>query len=197
VVRRGVRFGGLGATGGRRIVRGGPDRGEGGRYPSLEAGPDQRVYLAWYDASTEDLLVGVLGGAGDLLVAQPSPTPEAGVAPPGGTCEPDGTELAIGALASTWDTSCLAVEAGVDFTVTVENQSSVVHDFSIYPSADEVTEQDAFFYSFADPVQPNDSGKVYEPPSIDDAGEYFFRCDFHPTSMTGTFIVAGQGGGGQ
>ena len=131
-----------------------------------------------------------------MVLARPSPTPEGAVAPPTGTCEPDGTDLAIVALASTWEVSCLAVEAGADFTVTVENQSDQVHDFSIFPNADEVDEQDALFYSFTDPVQPNDPGKVYEPDPIDDPGDYFFRCDYHPTSMTGTFIVAGQGGGG-
>jgi hypothetical protein len=170
---------------------------EGGRYPSLAAGLERRVYLAWYDHSTEDLLVGVLGGVGDLVLARPSPTPEGGVAPPTGTCEPDGTDLAIGALATTWDISCLAVEAGADFTVTVENQSSAVHDFSIYPSADQVTEQDALYYSFADPVQPNDTKPYEDIDPIEDEGDYFFRCDYHPTSMTGTFIVVGQGGGGQ
>jgi plastocyanin len=170
---------------------------EGGRYPSIAAGLDRRVYLAWYDHSTEDLLVGVLGDVGDLVLARPSPPPEGAVAPPPGTCEPEGTDLTIGALATTWDTPCLAVDAGADFTVTVENQSSVVHDFSIYPSADQVTEQDALFYSFADPVQPNDTKPYENIDPIEDAGDYFFRCDYHPTSMTGTFIVAGQGGGGQ
>ena len=28
------------------------------------------------------------------------------------------------------------------------------------------------------------------------AGDFFFRCDVHPTQMTGTFVVAEEGGGG-
>jgi hypothetical protein len=30
---------------------------------------------------------------------------------------------------------------------------------------------------------------TYEVPALD-AGTYFFRCDVHPTTMTGTFLVA-------
>jgi hypothetical protein len=164
---------------------------EGGAYPSLAAGTEGRIYLSWYDVTTEDLLMGVLGGVPDILVAQPSPPPDITQLPGAGeTCEPDGTDLAIGALDTSWDgVTCLAVEAGVDFTVTVENLSAAVHDFSIYPSADEVTEEAALFYSFDDPVGANET-KPYAIDPIEEPGEYFFRCDFHPTTMTGTFVVA-------
>ena len=51
-----------------------------GGFPSLAVTPDgARVFLAWYDLRTtsqgQNLLLGILGDATDILIAQPSPTP--------------------------------------------------------------------------------------------------------------------------
>ncbi len=53
---------------------------EGGGFPSLAVTPDgSRVFLAWYDmratSEGQNLMLGVLGDATDILVAEPSPTP--------------------------------------------------------------------------------------------------------------------------
>jgi hypothetical protein len=70
---------------------------QGGAYPSLAVTPDgKRVFLAWYDVATQNILLGVLGDVTDILVANPSPTPEA--APPTSALRPrnaheDGIEL--------------------------------------------------------------------------------------------------------
>jgi plastocyanin len=171
---------------------------EGGRYPSIGVAPDgSRVYLAWYAAEQQDLLVGIVDDAQGLVIAEPSPTPEATVPAPGpdAGCEPSGTELTIVATGSTFDQSCLAVEAATPFSVTLENQDPVPHDFSIYPSASEVTEDAALIYSFDDP-QPGSGSITYPVDPIEEPGDYYFQCDFHPTTMTGTFVVAEAGGGG-
>jgi plastocyanin len=35
---------------------------------------------------------------------------------------------------------------------------------------------------------PGGSSQTYDVEALD-PGKYFFRCDFHPTTMTGTFVV--------
>ena len=56
----------------------------------------------------------------------------------------------------------------------------------------------AFYQSSTNiqPVSPGSIGTTFPGPGIDDtvfnvpaAGSYFFRCDVHPTQMTGTFVV--------
>ncbi|MGZ5298821.1 MAG: hypothetical protein ACXWDU_04015, partial [Actinomycetota bacterium] len=67
---------------------------EGGAFPSLAVTTDgSRVFLAWYDVATQNLLLGVLGDATDILVAQPSPTPAPASqtsAPPAAQCPKGG-----------------------------------------------------------------------------------------------------------
>jgi plastocyanin len=58
-----------------------------------------------------------------------------------------------------------------------------------------LTEDAALFYSFDDP-QPGSGSITYDVDPIEEAGDYYFQCDFHPTTMTGTFVVAEAGGGG-
>lgn len=159
----------------------------GGGYPSLGVTADgSRIFLAWYDIESQDLLLGVQGDVSDLLVAQPSPTPEAvpTQAPPT-DCAPDGADLQIVALGSTFDLDCLAVQAGTDFNVTLDNQDPLPHDFSIYPSAADLT--NALFSSIQDPNNGSTTN-TYPIPALD-AGTYYFQCDFHPTTMFGNFIV--------
>jgi plastocyanin len=170
---------------------------EGGRYPSVAAGLDGDVFLAWYDNSTEDLLVGVLGEVGDLVLARPSPTPEVAAPLEPGTCEPNGTDLQIVAQGTAFDTACLAVPPGEDFTVAMDNQDDLAHNFSIYTD-DSFTEG---LEGFTTPLDPGVVNREVDYPfqPIDEEATYFFQCDFHPIpAMRGTFIVGGgNGGGGQ
>jgi len=160
----------------------------GGGYPSLAVSADgSRIFLAWYDLRSKDLLLGVHGEVGDLLIAQPSPTPEGlpTQAPPT-DCKPDGTDLQIVALGSAFDLNCLAVQAGKDFSVTLDNQDALPHDFSIYPSAADLT--NALFNSFTEPNLGSGTN-TYGPIPALDAGTYYFQCDYHPLTMFGNFIV--------
>jgi plastocyanin len=160
------------------------------------------------------VVVGVvlLGGAGVLAMAV---SPEARLAgeaaeqgpergPPGGgegggpggggagggpSCEPSGTQLAIaappGALSAGFDTDCLAAPAGEALTVEFTNDDSVVHNWALYrdPSATEHLGGG----TVDEPIAGGES-TTYEVDPLE-AGRYFFRCEFHPTTMTGSFIV--------
>lgn len=117
-------------------------------------------------------------------------TPVPGGGGPGGpTCKPSGTKLTItapnGALSSGFDTTCLAAPADKAFTVEFANEDSVVHDWALYRDSS-ATEQ-LGGGSVDEPVAGGES-KTYEVDALE-AGEYFYRCDFHPTVMMGTFVV--------
>jgi plastocyanin len=62
----------------------------------------------------------------------------------------------------------------------------VPHNIAFYPSSTSTNQ----------PVSPGAIGLSFPGPGVDDtafdipsAGNYFFRCDVHPTTMTGTFTV--------
>jgi plastocyanin len=68
--------------------------------------------------------------------------------------------------------------------VALDNQDSVPHNLGIYTSqgGDRL---------FTPPTLANAGESVtYEVEPIPDPGQFFFQCDLHPTTMTGTFVVA-------
>ncbi|MEO8292532.1 MAG: hypothetical protein ABI635_05285 [Actinomycetota bacterium] len=161
---------------------------EGGQWPAVDVTPDgATVSLAWYDPRAQDLAYATFADSGGLVLAAPSPTfVPASSGPAGGTCEPDGTDLTVKAVGLSWDKDCLAVESGVDFTVNMDNTDPAAsHNFSIYTEAG----GEAIFQSDLDPTVAGSVVK-YDVPPIEDAGQFYFQCDFHPTSMNGAFIVA-------
>ena len=58
------------------------------------------------------------------------------------------------------------------------------------------TDQAASQALFQEPPFPGPETVVYEPEPIEEGGNFFFRCDVHPSTMSGTFVVAGAEGGG-
>ncbi len=162
---------------------------DGGDSPSIAVSADgAKVFIAWYDRSNGDLQVGTLTSAEDVPIARPSPSPvqdEAAPPLPAAECEP--TILAVtapaGAVASGFDLTCLAAEAGKGFKIQFANDDTAAHNVAVY------TDQSATTPIFAntDGVDPGTSA-TYE---IDaqKPGRYFFNCYFHPTTMTGTLVV--------
>lgn len=105
-----------------------------------------------------------------------------------GLVEPfTGQTVEIAALNVAFDKDELAVNTGGQVRIRFSNNEAVPHNIAVY-------EDDSA------PVTPVASGSVgvtFEGPNvvddtvfdIPDAGTYFFRCDVHPTLMTGDFIV--------
>jgi plastocyanin len=133
---------------------------------------------------------GTEGGGGET----PAPggggaTPETTAPGGGGSCEPAGATLSIsapsGASGTGFDATCLAVPADEPFTVEFTNEDSVVHDWALY--RDSSATEKLGGGSVDEPVAGGES-QTYEVDALE-AGEYFFRCDFHPTTMMGTFVV--------
>jgi plastocyanin len=82
-----------------------------------------------------------------------------------------------------FDKSEITVPSGAAVTINLKNSDSVQHNFALYetPTAtnaifvgEAITGPDAVTYQLTAPSAP---------------GTYFFRCDLHPATMTGDFIV--------
>lgn len=126
--------------------------------------------------------------------SSPTTTP-AGGGQGGTACTPSGTSLAItapvGASGSGFNVSCLAVAANTSFTVTFTNDDTgVPHNFAIY-TADPLKDSAAKLLGGATSATQTVVGPGSTSYKVGGLapGTYFFRCDVHPTTMTGTFTV--------
>lgn len=169
-----------------------PTATAGGQRPRLAAGTDA-LYLAWYSTVGTRLSMATYSEEEPLLaVPSPSAAPGGGVAP--GACEPDGTALAIaappGATTAGFDKDCLAVPAAEAYTIDFDNQDpGVAHNVNVF------TDENATESVLLPPGDGTITGPdqiTYEGDPIEEPGDLFFRCDVHPTTMTGTFVVAGK-----
>jgi len=79
--------------------------------------------------------------------------------------------------------STITVPAGAHVTMNFDNQDTVPHNFALYETSqaqnvifkgEVITGPRTIVYTFDAPEEP---------------GTYFFRCDIHPRTMTGQFIV--------
>lgn len=167
--------------------------GQNGTNPSIAvSGDGQTLVLAWFDAFNANLEV-AQAASGELVLAHPTQRPGAGTAvPPTAECEPEGgTELTIaaplGGAVEGFDKDCLAMDAGTAFTVEfVNDDPPQVHNWTLYTDSS-AGERLGGSQGVQEPV-PAGETVTYEVPALD-AGSYFFRCDFHPTTMVGTFVV--------
>jgi plastocyanin len=99
------------------------------------------------------------------------------------TCSPSGTSLQITAQNNRFDENCLAAPAGQAFTITLDNDDAgSQHNVSIYTN-DLATNE-----LFKGDIITGPDSTTYNVKALD-AGTYYFRCDVHPSSMNGTFIV--------
>ncbi len=88
----------------------------------------------------------------------------------------------------TFNMSTITVPAGANVVVNFDNQDNgVSHNFAVYTNSsastvifkgNNITGPKMTTYTFTAPTTP---------------GTYFFRCDTHPTTMTGQFIVSSVG----
>ncbi len=175
--------------------------GTGGREPSLAVSGDAKTLVVpFYDVTNHQLGVAVPAEKG-LVIGQPSPSPSPPpTAPTGPACSPtsNATSLQIaaptGAAASGFDPTCLAVVPNTAFTVAFDNKDSgVPHNWELFKDP-------AFATRVGGATGPTDvvTGVDQASYSVDAlaAGTYYFRCDIHPTTMTGQLVVGPVGGGG-
>jgi plastocyanin len=89
-----------------------------------------------------------------------------------------------------FDTDELHLPAGAPATLTLDNRDPTPHNLSIYEDSDATGEPLFTFEPFAGPAEQS-----FEVEPIPE-GEYYFRCDVHPT-MEGTVVVAPEPAGGE
>jgi plastocyanin len=78
----------------------------------------------------------------------------------------------------------ITVKAGAQVTINFNNMDSgVPHNFAAY------TDQSAATVIFKGDTVTGPGTKTYTFTAPTTPGTYFFRCDVHPTQMTGQFIV--------
>lgn len=109
------------------------------------------------------------------LVAQERPGPVEEEEVPQGPAN-----LRLVARNNLFDRRQLTVAAGFPVTLTLDNQDPVPHNFALYTNAS-ATEM-----LFRSPLITGPLSETYTfnaPPP----GDYFFRCDVHPDTMTGVF----------
>jgi cytochrome c oxidase subunit II len=83
-----------------------------------------------------------------------------------------------------FDKNTITVPAGAEVMINFDNKDSgVPHNFAVY--TDSSTTKSIFIGQII--TGPNTITYAFTAPTA--PGNYFFRCDVHPTMMTGTFVV--------
>ena len=81
-----------------------------------------------------------------------------------------------------FDKNTITVPAGATVAIVFDNKDTIIHNFSLYEDS---TASKAIFIG-----KTISKGKItytFTAPSV--PGTYFFRCDVHPSTMIGDFIV--------
>jgi plastocyanin len=118
--------------------------------------------------------------------AKTAPPATTATAPPPTTSAAGGPPVTISlvAQAMAFDKKTITVPAGASVTMEFNNNDTVSHNFALFTNSNAtapalfrgqvITGTSTVAYKFTAPTTP---------------GTYFFRCDIHPASMTGSFVV--------
>ena len=153
---------------------------------SYDADPNLRVQcaqLCGLSHSKMQMPVRVVSRADyDAWVKEQTGAPSADVTPTGPV-----TELAIIAKNLKWSTDTLSAPAGSTVKLNIDNQDNAIpHNFSLYASQQAALSGEKPLATTKIQSGPVQEEALFNSPA---AGSYFFRCDVHPTAMTGTFVV--------
>ena len=103
---------------------------------------------------------------------------------PTSTTSPTAQSVTINlvAQAMAFNMKTITVPAGASVTINFDNKDSVPHNFALY--TDSSASQSIYIGKV---ISGTTTVYTFTAPAI--KGTYFFRCDVHPSIMTGSFIV--------
>ena len=132
------------------------------------------------------VIIGSIHGVDSSEEVFPTPAaPPASSGAPGGPSDgPPGAQvLQVGAQNLAFSPRSLSAPPNTRVTVRINNQDAgVLHNFAVYTN-NQATSR-IFIGEFH--TGPGIKDYSFETPA---AGNYFFRCDTHPDTMTGSFVV--------
>ena len=139
------------------------------------------------------LVAAACGGEEEEGVATPTGVPTAAVSPtpPGPSPTPGAAPVAetveIAAIPSiTFDTDTITVSAGSQVSLRFMNDDSgIPHNWAAYTDSD-ATE---LLPGAITEICSGDCSEEITFTAPTEPGTYYFRCDVHPTVMTGSFVV--------
>lgn len=95
-----------------------------------------------------------------------------------------GNNVALTAQNTSWNTACIAINSGAPLSLTITNDDlGIDHNFAVYDSPKRKTQ------FFETPKVPGVATNTYQLEALP-PGTYYFQCNVHGPSMSGTFIVA-------
>jgi plastocyanin len=126
----------------------------------------------------------VLYGAAQLVKTEDAADGGAGGGGGGGGATGGPATVNIVAQNLVFDLKTITVSAGVEVTVNLDNRDAgVPHNISFYTNRS----ASSAIFKGALITGPSTITEKFNSPSS--PGNYFFRCDVHPDTMTGTFSV--------
>lgn len=128
--------------------------------------------------SVATVLAACSGASSGASPADPSDDNSAG-----GTVSVTDGALAISSDDLAFDANVIQATAGEAFTVTLTNDDTDPHNFSVY------VEEGGEEIVTGNIINEGETDEV-EVPALE-AGEYFFVCDVHSGEMTGSIVVEG------
>ncbi len=112
-----------------------------------------------------------------------TPTPTTTSPSPSPTAAPQ-TNINLVAQNISFDLNTITVPAGASITVNFTNRDATVpHNFAVYTNSAATTP----IFTGKIITGPATTTYTFTAPAV--PGNYFFRCDVHPTQMTGTLVV--------
>ena len=129
-------------------------------------------------------LISLLTGCNSSSTTPSTGAPTTSSAANPGTTTSAGVTINLTAQNMAFDMSTITVPVGAKVTVNFNNKDNgIPHNFAVYTDSSATT---SIFKGQAI-IGVTSTTYTFIAPTI--AGTYFFRCDIHPTTMTGKFVV--------
>jgi hypothetical protein len=162
----------------------------GGIDPDVGVAPDgSSIYLSWYDTAQQDMLLGRYGSTNGLVLAQPSPTPSTAPtsSPSGGgaTCPKTGILVTAPAgAAGTGFAETSVTGSASATTLCLDNQDPTASS----PHNVDILDKQGGTSLAKTTITQGPALETAPLPKLK-PGDYYFQCDVHPTTMTGTLTI--------